>query len=81
MTNVEAFYSCDFKAIKISTLLSFDVVEGKKTHTVATQNCVGGTSLILQFSAGEVRPFDSLFIRRNFPPPFCLRQNLHPIQP
>lgn len=66
MTKVEAFYSCDFKAIKISTLLSFDVVKGK-THTVATQNWVGGTSLILQFPAGEVRPFDSLFIRRNFP--------------
>lgn len=53
MTNVEAFYSCDFKSIKISRLLSFDVVEGKM-HTFATQNWVGGTSLILQFSAGEV---------------------------
>lgn len=66
MTNVEAFYSCDLKAIRISMLLSFDVVEDKM-HTFATQNWVGGTSLILQFSAGEVRPFDSHFKRRNFP--------------
>lgn len=65
MTNVKAFYSCDLKAIKISTLLSFDVVEGK-SHSVATQNWVGGNSLILLFSGGS-RPFDSFLIRRNFP--------------
>lgn len=29
VTNVEAFYSCDFKAIKISTLLSFEIVGAK----------------------------------------------------
>lgn len=66
MTSFEDFYSCDFKTIKFSTLLIFDVVQGK-THTVATQNLVGRNSLILLFLAGEVRPFDSLFIRRNFP--------------
>lgn len=36
MTNVEAFYSCELKSYKISTLLSFDVVGGN-THSVATQ--------------------------------------------
>ena len=72
VTNDEAFYSCDFKAIKILTVLSFDIVGAK--FDVVGAKCIllplktgWWTSLILQFKAGEVRPFDSLFISRNFP--------------
>lgn len=36
-------------------------------HTVATQKWVGRDFSDSQFSAGESRPFDSLFISRNFP--------------